>query len=150
VLRPFEADITFDRYNRQKNPLLRYRDYFIEMADSIYACRNIRCPTLLTWNNRYRYRLLDTYRMYSTIARYRLPLTGAICFTHNLNVPAHGRALIGHRAAQHCSAVHQAGAELGTEEHMFSRWRMRGYRFRDVPSHLSSQAKVIVFSLSLI
>jgi len=55
-----------------------------------------------------------------------------------------------YRAVQHRQRDTQAGAELRTEEHMFSQWRMRGHRFRDVPSHLSSQAKVIVFSLSLI
>lgn len=54
------------------------------------------------------------------------------------------------RGAAPAASVYQAGAELGTEEHMFSQWRMRSHRFRDVPSHLSSQAKVIVFSLSLI
>lgn len=54
------------------------------------------------------------------------------------------------RTLQHCNAMHQTGAELETEEHMFRHWRMRSHRFRDVPSHLSSQAKVIVFSLSLI
>lgn len=57
--------------------------------------------------------------------------------------------LVGARRSTN-GAIHQTGAELRTEEHMFSQWRMRSDRFRDVPSHLSSQAKVIVFSLSLI
>lgn len=54
------------------------------------------------------------------------------------------------RGARKRRGISQTGAEVRTEEHMFSQWRMRGHRFRNVPSHLSKQAKVIVFNLTLI
>lgn len=78
-------------------------------------------------------------------------LLTSICFIHRLHeCSVLFEASADYRAVQHRQRGAQAGAELRTEEHMFSQWRMRGHRFRDVPSHLFSQAKVIVFSLSLI